>query len=208
MDQESPKELPWTIINAFAADLVELNKVREHLGQNAFVARTFVRTLFSIFDGYSWLLKHRAMNGAANAGLQFTEKELEIIHEERSKTFEDGTSKIVPKIVPTKENLLFSIRAYARVRHVEAPLVSNALPPEFHIANDVRNRITHPKSAADFAISANELRAIGMLLVWFGSLATWAMHEEQRTTDELIERNRQTFAEARERHDQARQKQD
>jgi hypothetical protein len=182
VDEESPKELSWAIISAFAADLAELNKVREHLGQNSFVARTFVRTLFSMFDGYSWFLKHRAMDGAANARVQFTEKELEVINEERSKSLDDGTSKMLPKIVATKENLLFSIRAYARVRQVDAPLVSNALPPEFHIANDVRNRITHPKSAADFAISANELRAIGMLLGLVRESCD--MGHERRTKDD------------------------
>src|SRR3954452_10648384 len=118
MELEATKESRWALLNAFTADLSELNKVREHLGQNAFVARTFVRTLFSIFDGYAWFLKRGALEHAIYANVQFTDKDMEILREERLKTMPDGTTKMVPKIVPTKENMLFSIRAYARVRQI------------------------------------------------------------------------------------------
>jgi hypothetical protein len=194
--QKDHKESPWAIITAFAADLVELNKVREHLGQNAFVARTFVRTLFSIFDGYSWYLKQRALEGAPYRNVQFTPSELEMIREERRKTAQDGTVTVVPKIVQTKENLLFSIRSYARVRGTDAPLVNGVLPPEFHIAAEVRNRITHPKAAADFELSAAEMRGVGNLIVWFGQLAKWAAAEEQKTIEEFKERGRQRTQDA------------
>ncbi len=194
------KESSWDILTAFGADLRELNKVRDKLGDSPFVARVFVRTIFSIFDGYAWYLKQRALEGAATAGVEFTPQELEIIHEERVKTLQSGETKTVPSIVQTKENLKFAIRAYARVRRTEAPLPNNALPAEFHAVSDVRNRITHPKSAADFDISKAEANALGRLLEWFMGLIAWADQGEQDNISEAKARAAEMLAEATRNH--------
>jgi hypothetical protein len=195
-----PKESSGAIIAAFGSDLNELNKVREHLGDSGFVARVFVRTIFSVFDGYAWYLKQRALEGAPNAGIEFGPDELEMIHERRVKTLASGEKTEVPNIIQTKENLKFAIRIYARERGAEPPLVDNALPSEFRVVAEVRNRITHPKSAADFNVTQSEGVAVARLLEWFMRLVSWAGEQEQTSISEATKRINEMFEEAKRNH--------
>jgi len=194
------REGPWDIISAFGSELNELNKVRTLLGERPFVGRMLIRTLFSIFDGYAWYLKQRALDGASAAGIEFTPDELEIIREQRTKALPSGETRVVPVIEPTKRNLKFAICAYARVRHVNSPLLNNSLPDEFHTVAEVRNRITHPKSSADFVITQPEANAVARLLKWFMELVAWAGEQEQNNISDVKERIDEMFAEARRNH--------
>jgi len=196
----SRKEGQWDIITAFSSDLHDLNKVRDQLGDSPFVARLLLRSLFSIFDGYSWYLKQRALEGATTAKIEFTSDELQIIHEQRVKRLPSGDETVVPMIIQTKENLKFAIRAFARVKHVDPPLVNGALPAEFHAVAEVRNRITHPKSAGDFNISKAEANAVGRLLQWFMKVVAWAGEQEQNSISEARTRMAEMFDEARRNH--------
>lgn len=199
-DRMARKEGSWEIMEAFGADLRELNTVREHLGESTFVARVLIRSLFSIFDGYAWYLKQKALEGAQAAGIQFTADDLAMIREERTKGLPSGETRVVPWIVPTKENLKFALSEYARVRHTHPPLLNNALPAEFHLVAKVRNRITHPKSAGDFTISKAEAKAVARLLQWFMDVVAWAGAQEQNNFSEAKTRIAEMFAEARRNH--------
>ncbi len=171
---------PSGIIGAFTEELGELNKILSDRGLTDFVARVFIRTLFSIFDGYAFYVKQLALGGAAAAGITFTQSELEILTELRNAKDRHGNPETRPKIVPTRENLTMALKSYARVRGSVSPLPNSALPAEFKCASDARNRITHPKQVSDFAISASERQAIGDLLIWWRSVMEWVNDEELR----------------------------
>jgi len=171
------KGTPWEIITAFSEELAEINRIRTDSGMTDFVARLFVRTLFSIFDGYAFYLKQQALAGAAGAGITFSKAEMEVIRELREVQTATGVD-IRPKIIPTRENLLFALKAFGRVRGSAPPLVANSLPAAFGVAAEVRNRITHPKKTADFLVSQTERDAVAQLMIWWKEVMDWARRAE------------------------------
>jgi hypothetical protein len=184
---ERQKESPWAIIGAFGDELAELNTILTQRGMTDFVARLFIRVLFSTFDGYAYYVKQRALEGGKAAGVEFTGKELAILTETREIVSADGLVERGPQIVPTRESLTFALKTYGRIRNKKPPLVNGALPEEFKVASAVRNRITHPKHTADFTVDNEEKRAIGKLLIWWKEVMDWVRTEELQNIEEIKE---------------------
>jgi hypothetical protein len=190
-------EAPWAIISAFSEELTELNRVLAQHGPTNFVARLYIRSLFSMLDGYAYYVKHRALSGAERARIQLEERDIDIILEQRRKKNRDGSEQVVPKIVPTRQNLAYALKLYARVRGAEPPLVNGSLPRDFDIAAEARNRITHPKRRRDFELSQAEREAVARLLGWFKGVMDWVKDEELKNIREISDESNQMFDQAR-----------
>ena len=53
-------ESPWAIIGSFTEDLAGLGQILQQHGSTDFVARLYIRTFFSMIDGYAYYVKQRA----------------------------------------------------------------------------------------------------------------------------------------------------
>jgi len=197
---DTPKDSPWAIISAFSEELSEINRVLASHGPTDFVARLYLRSLFSMLDGYAYYVKHRALAGAKRAGIQLKREEIEVIFEMREKETRDGTRRFVPKILTTRDNLLFALKLYGRARNAEPPLVAGVLPAAFDVAAEARNRITHPKRPLDFRVLPHERQALVSLILWLRDVMDWVKNEELKNIDEIgteihesIERQRQAI---------------
>jgi hypothetical protein len=169
------------VLDALLADLQELSTISDLRGTTPFVIRSYVRTLFSILEAWSYHTKHKAYASGTASGMQFSRKDIEMITERRER---NGSSMI--KSVPPGENVVYAARLWSRVFGSDDPPVQ--LPPEFERVRALRNRITHPKSRADLATTPQDASDTGNLLLWLQRLLTWQSRSEIQTIRRMRER--------------------
>jgi hypothetical protein len=176
---------PDEVVDALMDDLQQLSELMDERGPTPFLVRIYARTIFSIFDGYSYHLKQKSLRRAKTEGIELSKALMEMIYERRGDTPErDGQ----PKNIPTAENLRFAMKLWARVNGGVSPPRGGQLPPDFERARKLRNGITHPKKRSDFDVTAEDARAIGHLFLWFREVTEWNSRIELDRIDERKQR--------------------
>ncbi len=184
------------VVDALMDDLQQLNELMQERGPTPFLVRVYARSIFSIFDGYAYHLKQKALRRSESAGIQLSNAELEMIYERRGDAPEREGK---PKTTPAAENLRFAMKLWARVNGGAAPPRGGQLPSEFDRIRRVRNGITHPKKRSDFNVTGDDARAIGQLFLWFREITEWHAALELQYIDKVEERIRQGNDELRRR---------
>lgn len=166
-------------------DLDQLRQVMETLGPTPFVIRSYVRTLFSILDAWSFHIKQKAHVRGVARGVAFSKKDRETIFERRLTSATDPLSDDKPKTIPTAENVVYAIALWRRVHGGEAPPLEGKLPPEFDRLRKVRNRITHPKVTSDLQMTATDAKDAAQVLFWLKDQMTWQSRLELAYIDRV-----------------------
>ena len=126
--------------------------------------RTLVRTTFAAIEGWSYALKQAALEHATQTPDLFSAAELACLREESYDLSERGEARVGRKILRTVPNTRFALRMFLRCEGVDDSHFNDRDSAEFwsafQRANDVRNRIVHPKQAADLTISDEELELV------------------------------------------------
>ncbi len=184
------------LVRAVAADIKHVTSMSGQADEQ-FVRRSMVRTVFSLLDAFSYFLKREARIEAERHGITFSRRMTQVITEKRLRTADDGSETEVDHHVDLETNLRVAIRAYAQVRGCTAPWDIAHLPREFALWKGVRDRITHPKRAADLEISDEEARAGNPLLLWFLAVHDWFTEQELENIERVRKKTSAIFEASR-----------
>lgn len=141
---------------------VHLKGVDEH-----FKKRTYFRSAFAFTEGAIWLLKQACLDE-----FQYDSKNYNLSEEEKKVLFEtkSGTpegKQIFPRL---KDNLYHTISIVGRLAKDESLTINKESEPEWALFTQsikIRDRLVHPKSAADFEVSDSELEKMLNFTKWF-----------------------------------------
>jgi hypothetical protein len=165
----TPREPSTALIQALVAEVGLANSLRGVDQQ--FHRRAIVRILFSVLEGYSFILGQRALEVGHRSGFAFSARQLKRLGQPSASPSLDDTSKPSSQPEGSQKGLGFSIAMYAAVMGVSTP---EPTPEDaVGIGFAVRNRRTHPKSAESFTISDQEAAAIAIVIDWFQKVAAW-----------------------------------
>lgn len=153
-----------TFISILMTDVIDATKRHDQNGTQAH-KRDLARAIFAGIEGIVWVFREHVIDSAkSTCGLEPLEEAA--IAETSWAVSDQGKVSEQRKFVP----LLSSLRLLARIANRVAP------PIKFDFAGlewsnlksaiEVRNRITHPKSAGDLSLSANEIESSQIAMYW------------------------------------------
>jgi hypothetical protein len=176
-----PQE-PWmALIRAMGA---EIKAITELKGLETQVhRRLLVRVIFSTFEGYAFHLRQRAIAIGEAKKFPFSKTSMEKLTEEEQRRREDGTVEKRKRFMKSIEGLRFSIDTLARVLDIPGP--ESPTGHDLEVGFAVRDRLTHPKAAADFEITEAEAQAMGRVGEWFAKVVTWYSATEVKYIEDL-----------------------
>lgn len=151
--------------DAISQEIEDFNKLASQLEDNQFIRRMKVRIVFSSIEAQISHMKSSAKAFAIGKENLFTEDEYLELLDQRKKS--DG--RIVEYRPSLKENLKIAFRALAKSIENEYHVdLGTARAKRFFCAADIRNRITHPKSAKDWIVKQSDIAVINDAWIWFG----------------------------------------
>lgn len=153
----------WSILSS---DLDEAAK-RENDGGSQYAKRALVRAFFAQVEGLSFQLRQVTLASLGGTNL-LTEAELQLLREVRSTLDEKGSVREVASYLNFPASVLFSMRVYAK-NHGATFNVDRQHTGWFAFkrAADIRNHVTHPKSAAALQIVDEQLQELGEASAWW-----------------------------------------
>lgn len=166
----------WAILNS------DLDAALAHGRQanTSYAQRALVRAHFALVEALSYQL--RQISIASLEGTNFlTSVELALLKEERYSVDEKGRPKTTEQYLTFPQSLLFSIRCYVKNHGAEfQPDLSGSGWNAMRKATEIRNRVTHPKSAESLELSDDDLRNFVAAAAWWKAtmLAMFAACEE------------------------------
>jgi hypothetical protein len=121
-----------------------------------FWRRTYIRTLFAMIEGATWLHKQYALRLHEHGRVEFTTGELALLRDVQF-DFQNGKVREQPRFLNVADNFRFGFYALNNVMKSGHVLDVTGEPWErFKKAIEIRNRITHPKSTADILVTRDE----------------------------------------------------
>jgi len=171
----SIETLRHTLVDDVADCWLTLKKSDEPLHR-----RNYVRAVFAMVDGFLSALKAHTIEEWEAGRFTPTRPEIALLFEEAYYVDDHGRADARPAFLPMKNNVRFAFDVFARAHGVgDRPDYTHPGWPAFQTATEVRNRITHPKAAADLEISDPDLKAIEDAFSWFLD-ATFVVYAEGR----------------------------
>ena len=169
------REGSLALLGAIAA---ELRMVRALTGlDEQFHRRLIVRVFFSAFEAFAFHLKQRSLATGKLDGRTFTKSQIEKLTELRRKVKPDGSEEVHRSFLRSQDNLAFALDIYREVMKV--PAAPPVPATEMTIGVDVRDRLTHPKTATAFVMTDEEAEALVRLGQWFKTAVRWFGDSEQ-----------------------------
>jgi hypothetical protein len=166
----------WAILNS------DLDAALDYGRQaNApYAQRALVRAHFALVEGLSFQL--RQISIASLEGTNFlTPVELVLLKEERHSVDEKGRPKTTEQYLPFPQSLLFAIRCYVQIHGADfQPDLGGSGWSAMRKATEIRNKVTHPKSAESLELSDDDLHTFVDAAAWWKStmLAMFVACEE------------------------------
>lgn len=146
-------------------ELAEFNALSDSLDDDQFTRRMRVRVVFSSIEAHISHLKASSLAFSLSDERMFTpEEELELRDQRRT-----SNGRIVDNRPSLKENIKIAFKAFAKATgtgYIVNYGTKEAV--DFFRAADIRNRITHPKSAKDWVLSEEDVDLINKAWIWFG----------------------------------------
>lgn len=145
--------------------------------------RSAIRAVFAFIDGCQDLVRGYVRAQADIYSHQYSISDLAVLREESPYVDERGNVKVRPLRVP----LITSIKVLVKLleKNKDAKHEVDLSHPGFAAlshAVDVRNRIVHPKCAADLEVSEAELQDVRLAFAWYLAFALRMGH----ATSELL----------------------
>ena len=144
-----------------AADLSEIEDTQ-------FARRAWVRAAFALIEGNLNLMANVILLAEERKEITLQAKDFEILRQERHTSDENGVKVVRLKFVPIRDRVAPLFQLFAGL-YGKSFRVNKDTPGWMHFkdAIELRNRITHPKDAASFTISDDDLNTVRKAREWF-----------------------------------------
>jgi hypothetical protein len=136
--------------------------------------RDLVRTSFAAVEGEVWIFREHVVE-AANATYGLEPKEKAILEEEFFHVSAQGRITTQSRFLPVLSSIRFIARIAQRLASRELVNFSGTGWQTLQQAALIRNRVTHPKTAADLILSEDDVETVLEGLYWFLGQASDAM---------------------------------
>jgi hypothetical protein len=137
-------------------------------GNNSpYAQRALIRGHFALMEGLSYAMRQVTLASLQGSGV-LSESEIVLLREERLTIDEQGRPRSNAQYLKFPESLLFSIGCYAK--NHGATFVPDKSGPGWQALRNtvkVRDRITHPKSAASLDVLEGELTSFVEAASWW-----------------------------------------
>ena len=132
-----------------------------------YAQRALVRAHFALVEGLAYQLRQVTLASLQGTG-RLSSAELALLNEQRYSVDEKGHHKTSEQFLRFPQSLLFSIRSY--VKNHGADYEPDTRDPGWaamRSANEIRNRVTHPKSAETLRLSEADLKQFVDAAAWW-----------------------------------------
>ena len=138
-----------------------------------FTRRAYVRNLFAMIEGCIWALKETVLRAPVQEGRtkRLLPGEYELLSDKSYELKSNGQVREQTKYLRLPENVRFTFAVLSKYFGTECNLgVGTSSWSDFLAAQEIRNRITHPKTTAEFSISDEEITTCRDVCSWFNNL--------------------------------------
>jgi hypothetical protein len=133
-----------------------------------FDRRNLVRSSFAAIEGLTWALKAAALRIHEIGRVEFDQGEMALLSERTFELEDDGKVRLRFARLQLKSNIRFAVKAFAKANAVEAKLDCGGVGwAAFREAKAIRDRLVHPKNAADLTVSDAEVNVLDRALTWW-----------------------------------------
>jgi hypothetical protein len=133
--------------------------------------RTLVRTLFAWIEGSVFAMKREVLEHHKLGRLSLSVAECAILREESYTLRDSGDTDVSPSYAKLLPNIKFTFPIYARAWgksfEFDPPLSAEPRWQKLHRAYQIRNRLMHPKSMEQLAVSDSDLEDVLSGASWF-----------------------------------------
>jgi hypothetical protein len=140
-------------------------------GDDPYLRRNYVRTVFAMIEGTIYLLKQILIEADSSKQAQSVGKlstgELALLGEKTFNVTDKGEVRDQPKYLSTAANLRFTMKCIEKVFKHKVDLNDADAWKNLENAVVVRNRITHPKKLGDLEVSKTEAEQAKRVSQWF-----------------------------------------
>lgn len=138
-----------------------------------FTKRAYVRSVFAYIEGSVWLFKQAAVFADKNSkSPQLSAGELALLSDESYELNGAGKAESRPKFLRLPDNLLFTVRICNQLFKAGIELDKGSKDwQRFCAQQQVRNRITHPKSLLDYTVSDPEIEECKQMVLWYNTIS-------------------------------------
>lgn len=140
---------------------------------NQFTRRAYIRSLFAMIEGSIWVLKQVVLHAPVQQGKvkRLSAAEYALLSDKTYDLKSNGEPKEQTKYLKLPENFRFTFHVLSKYFMVELYLGIGAVAwDNFLAAQTIRNRITHPKTSAEFEISDADIAICKKTCSWFNEL--------------------------------------
>ena len=155
-----------TFVGVSANDVIQSSQTSTGNLSPLFWRRVIVRNFAAHVEGLVYLMKMLCLDLQPVMVFTFTNKERDRLQEFSEKRNDKG--KVVQKrlLCGFLENFEFTYDCFARVNHSAFKLTFNGGYDCFREMVEIRNRLMHPKSAADLEVSDSEITNVKQAWDW------------------------------------------
>ena len=140
---------------------------------NQYTRRAYIRSLFALIEGTIWVLKQTVLHAPIKEGnvKKLSAAEYALLSDKTYDLKSNGQPKEQSKFLKLPENIRFTFLVVEKYFGIEIDLEVGSGPwNKFLEAQQVRNRITHPKTPSEFGVSDSEISACKVACSWFNEL--------------------------------------
>lgn len=159
----------FELFNALKNDAIFVNNLLKQDSNNQYLRRIFIKTTFSVIEGYLNVLNQSVLDLHKYEKIQLTKQEIEQLEE-----IQERKDKKIPKFMPFNKKVRFSLETYARkVGEFEYLIdINTAEWKNFEASILIRHRLTHPHKTEDLIIGEEELGIMLDASKWFLDVTT------------------------------------
>jgi len=142
-------------------------KEKLDLGRIQQIRRAHLRAVFVHFEAIIFQVKQLALVRGEMSGLRFSACELSLLREEEHSLNDKGEPTSRPARLRLSDNFKFATKLFSSAYCCSyCPDYGSHKWESFQRAQKIRNRVTHPKTAAHLEISDQELQVIDEAFDW------------------------------------------
>jgi hypothetical protein len=136
-----------------------------------FNRRTYVRTIFALFEGWSFYIRQTLIREIFKSGLKSNDpmliQRLSLLMDNSATLTDVGNIKLISQRIPFIKQFAFTLRSYAELVNLNPDYFVNNGWVNFRNAVSIRNRITHPRTQNDLKITQHDLDVLQEAREWF-----------------------------------------
>lgn len=140
---------------------------------NQFTRRAYIRSVFAMIEGIVWSLKQTVLQAPVSNGKikRLSAGEYELLSDKSYDLKSNGEIREQTKHLKLPDNVRFTFKVLAEYFGIGFDLgVDTPLWGKFLAAQEIRNRITHPRTSVEFTVTDHEIEVCEQACSWFNNL--------------------------------------